>query len=114
MPGCPAGGGHHGQPGTCAGPWAARAASAIGSNDWAGYGILPSTLNSGICAYGSVGDSPNMLSGRPGPMPSGLATTCMSIWAALLSTGTVPVIGGRSTGSAPVAYAAAQPSTFWV
>src|SRR5271154_6984497 len=58
---------------------------------------------SGICASGSVDGTPWTLSGRPGPIPSGFSR-CMSP-----SGGAGPVTGGRSTGTAPVAYAAAQP-----
>src|ERR1700722_16857531 len=64
----------------------------------------PKTI-SGICASGSVGGRPRTLSGSPGPMPSG-CSRCRSP-----SGGAGAVTGGRSTGTTPVAYAAAQPST---
>lgn len=61
---------------------------------------------SGICASGSVDGRPT-LSGKPGPIPAGFSR-CISP-----SGGAGPVTGGRSAGTTPVAYAAAQPSTFW-
>src|SRR5271154_2502670 len=60
---------------------------------------------SGVWASGSVDGRPWMLRGNPGPSPSGFSR-CRSA-----SGGMGPVTGRRSTGTTPVAYAAAQPST---
>src|ERR1700722_13811264 len=84
-----------------------------GADAWDGHGGCwvdaaggPRSI-SGICASGSVGGRPWTLSGRPGPIPSGFSR-CMSP-----SGGAGPVTGGKSTGTTPVAYAAAQLSTCW-
>ncbi|OBJ30647.1 hypothetical protein A5621_23275 [Mycobacterium colombiense] len=61
---------------------------------------------SGMRASGSSSGRPLMFMGRLGPSPSG-CSRCASP-----RGGGGPVIGGRSTGTTPVAYAAAQPSTF--
>src|ERR1700761_2210506 len=63
---------------------------------WLVLGV-PLRSISGICASWSEGARPWMLSGRFGPMPSGLSR-CTSP-----SGGGGPVIGGRSTGMTPVA-----------
>src|ERR1700748_1169193 len=62
---------------------------------------------SGIWASGACDAKPCMLIARFGPRPSAFSR-CASP-----SGGGGPVIGGRSTGMTPVAYAAAQPRTFW-
>src|ERR1700733_6736849 len=81
-----------------------------GTADWdgeigCGAGIAggPKSIN-GVWASGSVDGRPWMLRGSPGPSPSGFSR-CRS------ASGGGPVTGGRSTGTTPVAYAAAQPNT---
>src|ERR1700733_1581813 len=77
-----------------------------GGQTGCGTGIAggPKSIN-GIWTSGSVDGRPWTLSGSPGPSPSGFSR-CRSA-----SGGAGPVTGGRSTGTTPVAYAAAQPST---
>ena len=66
----------------------------------------------GSSDIGSSAGNPVALSGIPGPSPWELSSRCMlTAVAAGLSSGTGPVIGGRSTGTTPVAYDAAQLST---
>ena len=77
-----------------------------GSAGWLMLFEVPLRSISGTRASGSVDGSPCMFSGRLGPSPSGFSR-CASP-----SGGAGPVSGGRSTGTTPVAYAAAQPSTF--
>src|SRR5512143_782509 len=78
-----------------------------GKNDgiWLATSVEPK-FTSCICDIGSVVGKPRTLSGNPGPSPSGP----LSRWASPTG-GTGPATGGRSTGTTPVAYAAAQPST---
>ncbi|CAM2910961.1 hypothetical protein MYSI104531_08230 [Mycobacterium simiae] len=92
----------------CVGPVTGGGGAIQGNIGWVGLTACgwPVRSISGIRAMGSSWGRPIMLIGKPGPSPSG----CSSC--ALPSGGGGPVIGGRSTGTTPVAYAAAQPNTF--
>ncbi|VAZ61985.1 hypothetical protein LAUMK7_04432 [Mycobacterium kansasii] len=81
------------------------------SHGHSGGGVLgscggPKSIN-GMWPIGSKAPRPLTFIGRLGPSPSGCSRCASPIG------GGGPVIGGRSTGTTPVAYAAAQPSTFW-